>query len=242
MCVVIVDLVSSIWVMWPGIVVIVVDVVWLLSTTTWVMWHALVDVVMWGVCGQCLTWAPWHCHRHCRRGPGIVVGGMTWVVWPSSSTTWRGGGCPQRPGVWLSTTSWCVASGGRRHRCGVTWQGHGPVVIVVVIVIDVAMVVEWWCRGRVRRASRAGRRSSVVVVELAWPKQAVTRAFDDDNGGDNGGNGWNCDQQCLFCIVDLCPPFSEISRCKTFPLNFEVEILCKLLLNIPPNISLILEA
>jgi len=35
-------------------------------------------------------------------------------------------------------------------------SGHGRSGHRVVIVIDVAMVVEWWCRGRVRRASRAG--------------------------------------------------------------------------------------
>ena len=75
-------------------------------------------------------------------------------------------------------------AGGHRCRCGVTWQwsscGHchrrGD---------GCGVVVSWWCSSCVT----GRRRSSVVIVELAWPKQAVTRAFNDDNGGDNGGNG-----------------------------------------------------
>ncbi len=80
-------------------------------------------------------------------------------------------------------------AGGHRRRCGVTWQwswsqwsscghcrrrGDGR-----------GVVVSWPCS----LCITGRRRSSVVVVELAWPKRAVTRAFDDDNGGDNGGNG-----------------------------------------------------
>jgi 3',5'-cyclic AMP phosphodiesterase CpdA len=58
----------------------------------------------------------------------------------------------------------------------------------VVVVVDVAMVVEWWLVSWSCLSCVQGRRrSSIIVIKLAWPKRAVTRAFDDDNGGDGGG-------------------------------------------------------
>jgi hypothetical protein len=56
------------------------------------------------------------------------------------------------------------------------------------------------------------------------------------------GKRWNYDQQRLAVLI-CCPEFSEIPEhvvtylVKTFPLNFEVEILYKLL-NVSPNIAL----
>jgi len=39
----------------------------------------------------------------------------------------------------------------------------------------------------VRRASQAG--GSRHIVELAWPKRAVTKAFNDASGGEEEGGG-----------------------------------------------------
>ena len=65
----------------------------------------------------------------------------------------------------------------------------------MVVVDDVAVAVMW---------SSLLPSVVVVVVEVAWPKRAVTRAFDSDsNGREDGGGG---KEQCLPLLI-CCSAF-----------------------------------
>ena len=51
----------------------------------------------------------------------------------------------------------------------------------VVVVDDVAVAVMW--------SSLLPGVVIVIVVEVAWPKRAVTKAFNDASGGEEEGGG-----------------------------------------------------
>ena len=72
------------------------------------------------------------------------------------------------------------------------WFDVVVVVVAVVIVWLLLWTWQWswsggWCCGHVHRASQAG--GSHHIVKLAWPKWAVTKAFNDDSGSEEEGGG-----------------------------------------------------
>ena len=72
------------------------------------------------------------------------------------------------------------------------WCDVVVVVVAVVVVLSLSSTWQWswsggWRRGCVRRASQAG--GSRHIVELAWPKRAVTKAFNDASGDEEEGGG-----------------------------------------------------